>query len=118
MRRLTISVLLVAVACGLVACDHEGVTVTVANETASAVTNVALIYEKGKADGVASLGTIQPGRAAKVHIIYNHNSLLFITFRGGDGSQQRQQIDVYLQDSHAPIKLRIMRDYVVRCEGC
>ena len=118
MRRLTIPVLLVVVVGGLVACDRRGMTVTVANEAASAITDVALNYQKGQAEAVASLGTIQPGRAENVHIVFNAESNLVISFRGTDGSHHKQPIEVYLESSHPPIELRIMRDYGVLCEGC
>jgi hypothetical protein len=118
MRRRTTRVLLVVVVCGLVACYRRGMTVTVANESAAAVMDVALHYEKGQAEAVASLGTIQPGKAANVHIVFNAESYLVIRFRGTDGSQHKEKIDVYLENSHAPIKLRIMRDYGVVCGGC
>jgi allophanate hydrolase subunit 1 len=100
------------------ACYRRGISVTVVNEGSVAVTDVTLHYAKDRAEAAVSLGNIEANKAEHVRLVNDAESNLVISFRGPDGSQHKQPIDVYLENSHEPIKLHITRDYTVRCEGC
>jgi hypothetical protein len=100
------------------ACAQPGMAVSVANETAGDLIDVGLKCRSKGAESLHALGTISQQQTKTGRIVFDAESYLYLVFRDGRGTLHNEQIQIYLENVHAPITLRVSDGYSVRCVGC
>jgi hypothetical protein len=94
------------------------VNITVVNDSSETLTDVTLKYRKQRNDVDEALGTLKKRETRGARIECDNETYLYLAFQDVHGAQHKELIDVYFDDGHSPLTLRVAADYTVRCEGC
>ena len=100
------------------ACERRGMDVAVSNESATDLVDVGVKYRSKGAESLHTFGTISPQQTKTGRIVFDAESYLYLVFRDARGTLHNEQIQIYLENVHAPITLRVSDGYSVRCVGC